>query len=442
MNKEPSTAPEKEDFSLVLGGPLYQLLLRGKLVRPTMELVHRRVIASVLVTWLPLAVLTALTGSFLGGLGVPFFFDLDVHIKFLISLPLLIGAELIVHRRVRMVVEEFLNRELIAPEDRPRFEGMIARAMRLRNSVVVEVLLLVLAFTGGYWLWRTQSALQVAAWYAAPQAGSTTLTGAGYWYAFVSLPIGRFILLRWYFRLYIWYVFLWRVSRLPLRLNPLHPDRAGGLGFLEFTVAAFAPVLIAQSAFLSGAIANRIWHEGAKLPDFKFEIAGFIAFLMLLVLLPLTFFAMQLLEASLAGSREFGRFASRYVNEFRQKWQEGRETPDEPLVGTGDIQSLADLANSFEVVRYDAPPAVRPETDPTSCDPDCPAAGAARADDDSIRGVGATAVQVGLIAVLGWRAPGRCDNAFVERRRRQGISTSVFHAITERNRFGRTTYPS
>jgi hypothetical protein len=297
MDKEPLTASEKDDFSLVLGGPLYQLFLRTRMVKPTMELVYRRILAIVFVTWLPLAVLTALAGSFVGGVSVPFLFDLDAQVKFLISLPLLIGSELIVHRRIRMLVKEFLERGLIASEDQPQFEAIIARSMWLRNSVVVEVLLLLLAFTGGYWLWRTQLALQVATWYAVPGEGSIEFMGAGYWYVFVSLPLARFILLRWYFRLFIWYSFLWRVSRLRLQLNPLHPDRAGGLGFLEHSVTAFAPVLIAQSVFLAGIIGNRIWHVGAKLPEFKFEIAGFVVFLMLLVLLPLMFFSMQLLEA-------------------------------------------------------------------------------------------------------------------------------------------------
>ena len=228
---------------------------------------------------------------------------------------------------------------------------MIDQAMRLLNSVVIEVLLLGFAFTGGYWLWRSQVTLPVATWYALPVEGSIEFTWAGYWFAFFSMPIARFLVLRWYFRLFIWYLFLGRVARLRLRLNPLHPDRAGGLGFLGTSVDAFAPVLIAQTAILAGVIAGQIFHAGAKLPGFKFEIVGFILFLMLLVLFPLMFFVFQLVEAKLAASREFGELASRYANEFRQKWLQGDRGSQETLLGTGDIQSLADLANSYEVVR-------------------------------------------------------------------------------------------
>ena len=47
-----------EDFSLVLGGPLFQLLRKAHLEGNTLELVHRRIIASILFTWLPLLILS------------------------------------------------------------------------------------------------------------------------------------------------------------------------------------------------------------------------------------------------------------------------------------------------------------------------------------------------------------------------------------------------
>ena len=348
---ESISSPEHEDFSLVLGGPLYQLLLRAGLIQPSMGLVHRRILTAAIITWLPLAILTTLSSGPEGEGSVPFLLDLDVHVRLLISLPLLIGAELIVHRRMRTLVGQFLERGLIAAEDEPRFEAMAARAMKLRNSVVAEVLLLVISFIAGYGVWRAHATLKVASWYAIPVDGLIELNRAGYWYAFFCLPICRFILLRWYFRLLIWYMFLWRVSRLRLKLNALHPDRAGGLSFLANTVDAFAPVLIAQTTLLSGLIGNQIWHGGAKLPEYKLEIVGFVAFLMLVVLCPLMFFALQMIETRLAALREFGILASRYAAEFRQKWLQVGKAPDEALLGTGDIQSLADLGNSYEVVR-------------------------------------------------------------------------------------------
>jgi AcrR family transcriptional regulator len=158
-------------------------------------------------------------------------------------------------------------------------------------------------------------------------------------------------MVRWYYRMFIWMRFLWQVSRIELSLIPTHPDRVGGLGFLANTVFAFMPLAVAHGALLAGLIANRIFYVGAALPEFKVEIAVLTGFLLCVVLGPLLVFAPQLAQAKRTGNREYGALAERYVREFDAKWLRGGASADEPLVGSGDIQSLADLANSFEVVR-------------------------------------------------------------------------------------------
>ena len=339
----------RNDFSLVLGGPLYQLYLRTRLARPPLELLRRRILAFVGISLLPPALLSALTGHLASG-PAPFLLDLT-NLQFVTTLPLLVAAEVVVHHRIRPLVPEFVDRDLIAVDDRSRFDELVARALQLRNSIVAEVALLLVSFTAGYWLWRSYASLHVATWYLVPVDGSMRLTEAGTWLAFVSLPISRFLLLRWYFRLFIWYAFLWRVSRLRLGLNALHADRAGGLGFLGESVTAFTPVLVAQSAYFAMLLGNQIWHGGARLSDFAHGIVTVVVFLMLVVLLPLTFFAGQLIDARLRDSRRYGQLASHYSNAFDEKWLATGAKRSEPLLGTSDIQSLADLANSYEVVR-------------------------------------------------------------------------------------------
>jgi hypothetical protein len=120
------------------------------------------------------------------------------------------------------------------------------------------------------------------------------LSRTGTWYGYVSLPLFQFLLLRWYFRLFIWARLLWQVSRLDLRLEPLHPDRVGGLGFLTNTVYAFTPLSVAHGALLAGLIANRIFYLGATLLAFKLEIAVLVLFLLCIMLGPLLVFAPQL----------------------------------------------------------------------------------------------------------------------------------------------------
>jgi hypothetical protein len=233
-----------------------------------------------------------------------------------------------------------------------RFEAAIASALRLRNSVLAEVLLIAFVYVVGVLLvWPQYLVLATATWYATPTVAGLQLSLTGVWYGYVSLPLYQFLLLRWYFRMFIWARFLWQVSRLDLSLVPTHPDRVGGLGFLANTVYAFMPLATAHGVMLAGWLANRILYLGAALPEFKIEIAVLVVLLLGVVLGPLLVFAPQLAQAKRTGNREYGTLAERYVREFDAKWLRGGAPADEALVGSGDIQSLADLANSFEVVR-------------------------------------------------------------------------------------------
>ena len=337
-------------FSLVLGGPLYQLYLRTRLSTPRLGLVRRRALIIPLICWAPLLILAAVAGQAMGRVSLPFLLDVEVHARFLVAVPLLIIAELLVHQRMVVVVRQFIERDMIAPDNRTRFDQIIASTMRMRNSMLVEVLLLVFCFTVAHWIWREQFALTGATWYAVRSDGMMSLSRAGYWYAFVSLPIFRFLLFRWYFRIFLWYQFLWRVRRLPLQLNLFHPDHAAGLGFLAGSIPALSPVLLAQTTLISGTIADRILHAGARLVDFRAEIAGAIVFLMLVPLAPLAFFAVQLERAHRKARREFGILSSKYVDDFRDKWTRHKTDSTEPLLGTPDLQSLADLGNSFKTI--------------------------------------------------------------------------------------------
>ena len=132
---------------------------------------------------------------------------------------------------------------------------------------------------------------------------------------------------------------------------PTHPDRCGGLGFIASIVYAFSPLLMAQGTVLAGMIADRIFYAGARLPDFKLELIGLVAVMVFAVLAPLLVFSRKLEAAKRVGLREHGALAQRYVREYDYKWLRGGAPADEPLVGSADIQSLADLANSFEVLK-------------------------------------------------------------------------------------------
>jgi hypothetical protein len=341
------------DFSLILGGPLYQLLRRTHLSGDALQLLHRRILVMVLLAWMPLLLLSVAEGHAWGdSVKLPFLYDVSLHVRLLIALPLLIVAELIVHQRMRLVVQQFMERGLIPDATRAKFDAAIASAMRLRNSITAEVLLIAFVYVVGVgFVWRTQVALDVTSWYGVSTDGRLQPSLAGWWLGCVSLPLFQFLLLRWYFRLFIWARFLWRVSRIELKLMPTHPDRCGGLGFLALVSHAFLPFLLAQGALLAGVMAERIFFADAKLLDFRLELIGTVAVMVFVILGPLLVFGPKLAAAKRMGLREYGTLAERYTREFDDKWLRGGAPADEPLIGSADIQSLADLGNSFEVVK-------------------------------------------------------------------------------------------
>ena len=141
------------DFSLVLGGPLFQLCRRMRLSGDALEWLHRRILATTVFVWLPLLLLSLLQNHPFGRLiKIPFLMDVEANARFLIALPVLIAAELVVHQRISPLVRRFVERGIVTIEDLPRFNAAVNSALRSRNSVAVEGTLLVFVYTVGLWI--------------------------------------------------------------------------------------------------------------------------------------------------------------------------------------------------------------------------------------------------------------------------------------------------
>jgi hypothetical protein len=349
---KPSEYLEGKDFSLVLGGPFFQLLRKVHLTGNALELIKQRTIIIALLTWLPLFVLSVIKGQAWGeSSNLPFIEDFEVHIRFLIAVPLMIVAELLVHQRMRLVVVQFEERDLIPEPSLVQFRNAIGSALRLRNSLLAEVLILVLIYVIGYnVVWERSMAVETTAWFTEPSVGKGDLSLAGIWFRYVSLPLFQFLLLRWYYRIFIWARFLFQVSRIKLKLLPTHPDYVGGLGFLSNIVYAFIPLAVVHGAVLAGMISNHIFHEGAVLLDFKIGIIIIVLVVLCIVILPLFSFSAQLNDTWRIGCIEYGKLASRYAQAFDIRWIGVNSTVDNVIANTSDIQGLADMANSYRIV--------------------------------------------------------------------------------------------
>ena len=333
------------------GGLFHGLLRLVRLDDNSAQGVRRRVAVIALLAWLPLLALVTAQGHLLQGVAVPFVRDIETHVRLLVVIPLLLFAEVQARRFMPTVVQEFTRRSLVPAGAMPRFEAAVAGSSRLRNSAWAEAGLLVLVYAVFMGVvWRQYGSSYASTWYVTTTPAGPRLTLAGYWLAFVSLPIVQFLMLRWYLWILAWARFLWQVSRIRLNLAPTHPDRAGGLGFLESSGHIFLMVALAHGAQAAGPLASLILFKGAALQEFADVLTLLVAWVALVVFGPLLFFMPQLVAAKKVGLFEYGRLAERYVRQFQEKWLDEGAHTDEPLVGSADIQSLADLGNAYNVV--------------------------------------------------------------------------------------------
>jgi hypothetical protein len=349
MTNQPSL--NLDEFSLTKGGLFFKLLVRMRLTRPDLTPAHRRAVVLALFAWLPLLILSAFQGLALGGsVRIPFLFDFPISVRLLLSLPLLILAESVIDERTQMVVKHFIQSGLVRENDHSAFESSIRQVLRMRNSLLAEGVIAGLVIFSAAFL-RLEFSGTSSTWQFLVSPSGATRTLAGWWHVIVSIPVVMFLMFRWFWRYLIWCWFLWRISRLDLHLVPTHPDMAAGLGFLGLAQAKYAIIIFALSSLLSSQMGQEILFGGASLASYRMTILGFVALILITFLGPLLVFSPKLFDTKREGLLEYGTLANEYTQCFERKWIR-REAPEgEALIGSADIQSLADLANSFEIVR-------------------------------------------------------------------------------------------
>jgi hypothetical protein len=335
-----------EDFSLVRGGPLYRLGLAigGPTTRGALTWLS---VAIALLTWLPLLALNAFGSTLTSGSTIPFFPSLGAHVRLLLAIPLFFAAEFIFDRRVRQVVSTIVETGVVTPADVPRLDAALTRAQRWGGSSVVEAALVVATIAAIASGLRSDLPAEMSTWRV--QGGG--LTPAGWWYTIVSLPIFQFLFWRWVARLIVWTWVLWSIARLDLHLIPTHPDTAGGLGIFGVVHLSLAPLAFAATAMLVASIAEQILFGGARLPDFALPLAGGVVGTTFVLVAPLALFMAKQIRAKQLGLIEYGALAARYSRAFDRKWLRDPAGPEQHLLGTADIQSLADMSGAFDVVR-------------------------------------------------------------------------------------------
>jgi hypothetical protein len=342
-----------DHFSLVEGGPIYRFQVAIGMALPDRSGVIRRALLTTLITWFPLLVLSFLQSRAVGTqVQIPFLYDFAAAARFLIGLPLLVIAEAVIDPRLRRAVMHFAMSGLVSAGDLPAFEDTILKVNKRRDSVLAAVVIIACAFAPSIWYKETELLKSgISTWHTIISPSGEGLSFAGWWFGVVSLPLYRLLLFRWIWMIILWALFLRRVTRIELGCIATHPDRSGGLGFLAEAELLFGFIAFATSAVVAGAFGNAIAYEAATVSSLKFLMIAFCVLTVAILSAPLLVLTPNLARVKRKGMHEYAGLGTAYTQAFDAKWIQGRTPEREPLLGTGDIQSLADLSNSFSVVR-------------------------------------------------------------------------------------------
>lgn len=339
-------------FDITHGGPLYKLEKRIETIKENAPLTKRRAVFGALLTWLPLFVLSAMQGRAFGhNVPVPFLRDFSTYTRFLLAIPLYLLAENIIGPRVIEAAEQFVRSRTVVEKDYKRFEEIIDSGLRLRDSNLAEVVLAIVAYVLSIVAFKETALLQITSWYGTHTDAGFSLTLAGWWLLGFCIPFYQFLVLRWLWRLFLWFQFLGRVRGLNLQLFPTHPDGAGGLGFIGETQRFFGILLFTFSLASMGVLANEVLYGKVPLRNFLPAIVTSAVVALIALVAPLAVFSGTLVRMKREGLEEYGALATAYTGMFHKKWIKGENPPQEELLGTGDLQSLADLGNSYAFIQ-------------------------------------------------------------------------------------------
>jgi hypothetical protein len=257
-----------------------------------------KVLIAVGVCWVPLVILSLIHGNFwTGSLEGSFITSVEAQTRFLISLPILILAEPLISKRLIKTLVQFLDSGLIAKGQVKAFKSIVEKKANFLQNPWTDIFLLLICYIQvGSILFFEAQYTSVAAWQFGESNGEAFLNIVGKWAVIVSRPITLFLIYRWIVRVLVWGRILAGIAKLKLYLSPFHADKAGGLGFLAFSISYFSPICFAISVTIAGNIADLMLVDGMKLMEFRLILLGYMIFVIGFFTYPLFVFSKILLD--------------------------------------------------------------------------------------------------------------------------------------------------
>jgi hypothetical protein len=268
--------------------------------------------------------------------------------------PALLVGQVVMDSRFKMIVSQ-VRKGLLRSSDNARMDSTLATLVRWRDSFLPELVILALVAVHTAMVAHQRSG-SASTWiiYASSQSASPHLTPAG-WYYVVGQVMYQFLVGLCLWKWLLWTYFLFKLSRMNLKLEASHPDRHGGIGFVGMSPLAFAPVAFAITAAISATWRDQILHSGAHLMSLKTPAAALLILILLIAIGPMCFFAPKLAALRRQGILEYGSLAQLHSGEFYEKWILHRSGHEKEFLSAPEISSLTDLASSFQNIEAMTP---------------------------------------------------------------------------------------
>ncbi len=351
-------APVDLSFSLARGGPLYFLLRRIGVIPAGGLGIRRRILLAWALTVVPVVVLAFAAGQLIPAAGFrdALLRHFSVFARLLVAIPIFIATEAIVERFVSCIGPQLRATGLLTEGEVPRFRDAVRLAERLRDSRAAFAALLaaaVLAATAAAAAFYDPTRLLELSWATVERGGRQTLGAAGYWYVIAGYGLYLLLGLQWIWRILVLLVLYRGIAGLDLSLVPTHPDRAGGLGFLQKTMLVLAPLGFAVSSVFSARWSHGILYSGLHVRMLESSMIAFIVIFVVLLACPVLVFAPVLLRLRRTSLLEYSPFISRHGRLVYNKWVRGEPVPDEEsgVLAAPELGPLIDINNLYESVQ-------------------------------------------------------------------------------------------
>ncbi len=308
----------------------------------------RRALFLALLTWLPIAAWAVWAGRLADtSSGESLLHHYGVHVRCLVVIPLLVLAEPMLRSRLRSIAARLAQTAVADPLMRERFDAASAGVLRLWSASPPWILGIALAIAWSL-VDRAHQYEDALSW---ALDGRGALGFGGWWFGYVVRPIFLVLLLGWLWRIVLVCGWFWRIGKLDLSLVPTHPDRAGGIAFVDKLPSAFALVTLAMSAQLASRWAHEILHHAASLSIYRQPVILFVALWTLLLLLPLFGLLPALNRVRRRSVAEYSGLVGRQGRLVHQRWIDGAQVGDEPILDAPEIGPVADAAAMYGAVK-------------------------------------------------------------------------------------------